>query len=1083
MALKTQEAEELYSSTIEQIASSPEEWQHFLDLSGRMYPYPFADQVMIYAQRPGANFCAGYSTWRKNGHPVKKGVKGIALIRTGNFGKKLEYIFDYSDTYRDRNVPRDQVRTPHMWRIEESDRKEAAQYLKDQYHLVDDQTSLAGVLRLVAENQVPYVLDSVTRNLITMMEDPPDALTLRDDVQSLLEKSVQYTLLKRCGLEPEYYIKPEELQSITLFSAPALMSQIGNQVRYISCAALKHARQFAYEKKQGAKEKEQVQVIDSVQPEQQARDMGHEELEQNRAQSEQILVTETVDKNRFNQEADINGTDIQRGSGRDPVPGADTAERGDERPRSGGSVPENERTVLPEVEERDPGAAAGTGGVWSGGDLRVSGEDGRRDRELIDERDSETKSTHAPSVMDRAAFISFLQTGSGRRDSIPRIMANLMEGRRGEELAEYLKEEYGVGGKGFTIWEDRLSVWYDSSGIKLYGEDEGSIFSEQKYSWQEAADRITELYETGNYCTPTLASRAMEVERDDIAGNVYYYMRDFRDKEYPEGWDFMRGYPLTVEKVGKMLEDPAQAQELLQMIREDGPSPRRPDHREKLMDQIDRFMKARDIEPVPQYGSRPDKITYITAAEVEAVIQMGNQTSGGKEEIYRFFQEPHSKKEEMDYLKDRYGIGGHSPALAYSHGFSEDHDGRGIHLRKYDQEIGVDIRKDISWSKAADLIRDMVRNDRYLREPERERLTTYLDRQSMEDYRAHVVAEISKEAENYGLTADEYAANNYEPYTSEDVKLHINFSENEAYYDREGNEINRDLPFAVGNVLLAQLDAEKAALQDHLYDKTDFDLSAVIDGEDFHYHGRYDIGDGDGTLVNHIRGHYEYLKEEGMYFSYSQAEEHSQETIQEKVRFGMEKVLPYLEKHTTMELYEEKMLEEVWRDYQERALSTKPAEITQERAVGTNPEEITQERALSTKLAEITQERAVSTKPAELPEERAAGTREGTLSVRDSAEEYSYDNEYRLLSRLKNDCEYFLSTSPNEKTLWAGNVDDQIMKMWELYERIPEKPDWLSAEDIRNYDDRMAKALEQPSKQSSYSRPSYDIGKERALCL
>ena len=148
------------------------------------------------------------------------------------------------------------------------------------------------------------------------------------------------------------------------------------------------------------------------------------------------------------------------------------------------------------------------------------------------------------------------------------------------------------------------------------------------------------------------------------------------------------------------------------------------------------------------------------------------------------------------------------------------------------------------------------------------------------------------------------------------ITFSIGFSEHPAFYDRQLNDRFTDLSFALGNGLLGVLDEKQH--RERLdkskgvgwYKKTDFEISAVIGGEDFHYEGRFDIGDGEGDLIAHIKNFYDYFLSPNCPFIPEwkrQGEDYYREKI-ESLRFGRDVFLPFLEQHTELTPEDEKLL-------------------------------------------------------------------------------------------------------------------------------------------------------------------------------
>ena len=128
----------LSGDTARQITASREEWTNFLRLSGRLYKYPFAEQLLIYAQRPEAEACAEYDFWNKRMQRyVRRGSKGIALIDQNSGQPRLKYVFDVADTGGKRK--------PYLWKYDEQRHSETVGAALEQEYGVSESLGLAAL--------------------------------------------------------------------------------------------------------------------------------------------------------------------------------------------------------------------------------------------------------------------------------------------------------------------------------------------------------------------------------------------------------------------------------------------------------------------------------------------------------------------------------------------------------------------------------------------------------------------------------------------------------------------------------------------------------------------------------------------------------------------------------------------------------------------------------------------------------------------------------------------------------------------------------------------------------------------------
>ena len=212
-----------------QITSSYQEWTSFLAMTGKLYKYPFPEQLMIFAQRPDATACADYDLWNKRMRRyVRRGSKGIALIDNSSGTSRLRYVFDVSDTGAKENA-----RSPHFWqyRPEQEDTVTAA--LENRFG-VSGRSGLAAQLGQIAgqlaedywnDNQYD-ILHTVDGSFL----EEYDEFNIGVQFKSAATVSIAYTLYSRCGLEPENYFEHEDFLAIFDFNTPQALSALGMAV-------------------------------------------------------------------------------------------------------------------------------------------------------------------------------------------------------------------------------------------------------------------------------------------------------------------------------------------------------------------------------------------------------------------------------------------------------------------------------------------------------------------------------------------------------------------------------------------------------------------------------------------------------------------------------------------------------------------------------------------------------------------------------------------------------------------------------------------------------------------------------------
>lgn len=227
MANKVKNIRALSADTAREITQSPENWMRFLDTASRVYKYPFHEQMLIYAQRPDAIACASIEVWNKNLRRwVNRGSKGIALLDDSGSYLKLKYVFDFTDTH-----PGYQGLVPFIWKMENAFHEPVLSHLEDTYSFEVSPSNLPDALleigkNAAAENYPDYLGDfrrSVSGSFLSDLDD----LNLELLFRRTLTASVQYTLLKRCGFDPEDYLSREDFADIHSFNTVDTLSQVG----------------------------------------------------------------------------------------------------------------------------------------------------------------------------------------------------------------------------------------------------------------------------------------------------------------------------------------------------------------------------------------------------------------------------------------------------------------------------------------------------------------------------------------------------------------------------------------------------------------------------------------------------------------------------------------------------------------------------------------------------------------------------------------------------------------------------------------------------------------------------------------
>ena len=233
MASKLRLITDLYGETLTQISKNPDDWMSFLECAAMNYKYPFNDQVLIYAQRPEAVACAKIEAWNKQvGRWVNRGAKGIALLSEDNGYTNLRYVFDIADTNSKFG------KSFRLWSVPKPYEVDIIESLENKYGELEDKSSLGLAIKsvskiLVEDNMQDYLEDLKFYTENSSLEPMSDeAVQLL--FQNALENSIAFSMIKRCGLNPNDYFTNEDFTPILAFDSYETITRLGVATSEIS---------------------------------------------------------------------------------------------------------------------------------------------------------------------------------------------------------------------------------------------------------------------------------------------------------------------------------------------------------------------------------------------------------------------------------------------------------------------------------------------------------------------------------------------------------------------------------------------------------------------------------------------------------------------------------------------------------------------------------------------------------------------------------------------------------------------------------------------------------------------------------
>ena len=892
MAAKYQLITELYRRTGVAVAKNPQAWQSFLSAACRNYKCRFDEQLLIYAQRPDAVAVAQLETWNKQFKRwVNKDSKGIAVFDPKGRRNTLKYYFDISDThegyYGSRPVP--------IWQMSERYEQAVIERLSDRFGDVES-TDLASVLMETAKNAVEDNLQDYMPQLKSCTKDSfleeLDEYNIEVIYRQLAVNSVAYMLMSRCGVDTEAVFEREDFAEIINFNTPATINALGIATSDISEMALREISQTIRD----------VQIAEKSQnrtfaPQSQTRyDVGREQAERsNHNERNHIHQTRGLSYSR----PDI--TDRARNSAwqirfdaqglsgtaqTSDLPQSADIGRAEQTSLRGGTdgsyeAGASDKTAL-QGAGRDGGTERKSTDAMGRADEQYPQSSGGNDTERADLQlnvaDEQQVTVNLPTVEEQiemlaeaedeksSAFVisqedidSVLQRGSGFQNGKYRIYRRFQKNEDGKGNIDFLKKEYGTGG-GTHYFPDGTQghTWHDGKGIAIekYG---SSANPDLVLSWAKVEKRLRELIKNDRYLN--------EKEKD-------HYADYLESEEAP---------PYEIDTQRKMAR-----QRFIDANRDLPPA----DKRDTLALRLSDFI--RDLD-----GYEKDQLENVERTDLTDVTA---------EQMEQHLGNPATVQQLIDFLALVQGktadVYSRSNAWRFSQELMELYPLRYVYHEDDVVYIGADKYEIAAFDE----------NAVSLRNPDFPLFGKELSRADFEEKLKENPANDHLKV----IVTEKQSVQTPSEEKPDGIKFSIGFSEHPAFYDKQFNDRYTDLSFALGNYLLGVLDEKQhreRESKDNVgwYHKTNFEITATIGGEDFHYEGRFDIGDGEGDLISHIKNFYEYSLSPNCPFIpewKKQGEDYYREQI-ESLQWGRDVFVPYLEQHKALTQEDEKLLSEI----------------------------------------------------------------------------------------------------------------------------------------------------------------------------
>ena len=722
--------------------------------------------------------------------------------------------------------------------------------------------------------------------------------------------------------------------------------------------------------------------------------------------------------------------------------------------------------------------------------------------------------------ISQADIDHILRTGGNEDDARMKIVAEFSKQKPLEDRAAFLKALYHGGnglitenGK-ISAWYGEGGIHIASGDTARY------LPAAQVISWADAAGRTEELLDSGTFATNLEVAEAPRNERQRIAAEVWGLYHDLSDEAKSLGHlsclSNIRStnYPEETERLTDELANPAfreilltESRAFVDAYRENRELLRFHYHRPQvLLTQLEELSTPRkeyhsDMAMLPETGK------FITEDEIADSLANGSSFEGGKSRIYAFFQAQHSPKECADFLKEEYGTGGRSHAVSGESGSFEEHGSKGIVLKKSDC---TDIQ--MNWNKVASRISELIRLNRYFTPDEQvlydeklaqatARTIAYNSYNAVKE--AHpddiVLYQIGDFFEIYGEDAKQAAerlgiylttrnipnagrvemcglpAHNLEMYVeklrnkydvtiatapdsrgerriytlrSVDHEAAASIDAQEAAFEADGTRVFRD----------SAADTPKPTVQEHLERYRPIVITAV--SEDTAYRNACGHSDRENAKIEcnaAVRRAVLNSKDMELIRLFSDVPEFRSRLHREVFEGTYERLHDLLRPISQDDIYDAicawngniESKHAVVQYMQQHGRERETAAWLAHEYGGNENSNLFIVRAGSPEVTELTWSNVQRRIAHLIKADKFFTQQEKTV--------LEHNQEHQLLDRLRSDCEYFLGAGNRlEKHLWAGNVRAQIAKMRELYDTLPEKPEWLTKETIDDYAERMA---------------------------
>ena len=771
MASKYERITDLYLQTAGEVATQ-ENWPRFLTTACYNFRLSFDKQILLYAQRPDATAVLpieGRQGWNQRfGRWVNRGSKGIAILDSDSNGQaRIQYFFDIADTHEGRHP-----RPVPIWTVRPEQEQAIMETLVNSFGVLGNTNTLGDALLLAASNAMEDNFQDYLAQLIYYKEgsflEPLDEESLETIFKPLLQNSIGYMLLVRCGIDPGAYFQWEDFIYISGFNTLQTINVLGTATSDISQMCLSEIARtvLSLQRQENRTFEEPAENEYAVVENQTERSMNHDTDHIHEAgglsASQPSPAPGTTDSpwevridapqipdaeperdlhEPFDHGSAPQSPDGDRGDSPEPG-GADSQPDGE----SGGGDGGGESYRPNEMGGADEQLPLSSGGAdYAGIDLRIEGILPPPSFEeqisflgggyLAPEQEGEQQTFFSQPQLPQQVIDEALCIGFNDRNSRLIICAHYMKDKPLEENAAFLQKSYGTNGAGLLIQDREYAIWYDPEGIRIATGRTVQKRYTTLVSWEQAAKRVRELLDLGRYMPQSELDRVQDFERMELAKSLIYARREFSDEARDAGYlplttltySGKGGFPEIEAQMQRLLEDHDALSQLVDewtlfaaVYEKD-----RSLLRSRWYDPIALLRRLEDLQREPHIftaadGYDPQRRFFISDNEIDRILRGSERNYESRLDAFSFFSQNTDAKERERFLKQQHGEysgyhGGNDNQTYSSAGLSFSH---GSLAEPY-------AHVELKWPAITKRVSDMISMGRFLYPSDAERMADY----------------------------------------------------------------------------------------------------------------------------------------------------------------------------------------------------------------------------------------------------------------------------------------------------------------------------------------------------------------------